>query len=82
MVKDLNIDDNDVILKILEENVVINKTKNLYLSNETSSILKENTIKAVEQNVFGVPSFVYNESLFWGQDRISFLEKEIIKLNV
>ena len=81
-VKDLNIDDNDVILKILEENVVINKIKNLYLSNETSNILKENTIKAAEQNVFGVPSFVYNESLFWGQDRISFLEKEIIKLNV
>ncbi len=81
-VKDLNIDDNNVIIKILEEFVDINKIKDLYMGEETYSILKENTVKAAEEDVFGVPSFVFNENLFWGQDRIFFLEKEIMKFNV
>lgn len=81
-VKDLNIDDNNVIIKILEDFVDINKIKDLYMGEETCSILKENTVKAAEEDVFGVPSFVFNENLFWGQDRIFFLEKEIMKFNV
>ena len=81
-VKDLDIDDNNVIIKILEEFVDINKIKDLYMGEETYGILKENTMKAAEENVFGVPSFVFNENLFWGQDRFFFLEKEIMKFNV
>ena len=34
-----------------------------------------------EPEIFGVPTFIYNNQMFWGQDRIFFLEKEIKKLN-
>ena len=43
--------------------------------------LKKNTQEAISDKVFGVPSFIYNNKMFWGQDRIFFLEKEIKNIN-
>ena len=34
--------------------------------------LKNLTNKAFELNVFGAPTFVINEKLFWGQDRLEY----------
>ncbi len=42
--------------------------KNLYLSNSD---------EAVSKNVFGAPFFILNNELFWGQDRLDFLEDRI-----
>ena len=42
---------------------------------------KENTKEALQNNVFGVPTFIYKEKLFWGQDRLFFLEEEMKKVN-
>ena len=53
--------------------------KFLFYSKKTTEILKENTENALAKDLFGVPSFVFNEKLFWGQDRIFFLEEEIKK---
>jgi len=36
--------------------------------------LRERTAEAVEQGVFGVPTFVVGDELFWGQDRMDFVE--------
>jgi len=30
--------------------------------------------EAVRRGVFGFPSYIYNDELFWGQDRLEFLE--------
>lgn len=35
--------------------------------------------KAVERGVFGAPSYLFNEQLFWGQDRLEFLERALQK---
>jgi len=47
------------------------------LSATTSSEVKQSLIEATEHaiklGVFGVPSFIYNEQLFWGDDRIDDL---------
>jgi len=39
----------------------------------------ENTINAKEVGVFGVPSYVLGGEIFWGQDRIDFLERALAK---
>ena len=38
---------------------------------------KNNTEEALSRNVWGSPTFIYNNELFWGQDRIDFLERAI-----
>lgn len=39
--------------------------------------LKERTEQALEQGVFGVPSFVVNGELYWGKDRFSFVTETL-----
>lgn len=36
--------------------------------------LKENTTRAVERGVFGAPAFFVGDQLFWGQDRLQFVD--------
>jgi 2-hydroxychromene-2-carboxylate isomerase len=38
---------------------------------------KKESEAAIARGVFGAPSFVYNEELFWGQDRLDFLERAL-----
>jgi len=33
--------------------------------------------QAIERGVFGAPSYLYGESLYWGQDRLDFLDREL-----
>ena len=46
-------------------------------SEEIISEYKKNTEEALSRNVWGSPTFIYNDELFWGQDRIEFLERAI-----
>ena len=46
-------------------------------SDEIISEYKKNTEEALSKNVWGSPTFIYNDELFWGQDRIEFLERAI-----
>ena len=46
-------------------------------SEEIISEYKNNTEEALSKNVWGSPTFIYNNELFWGQDRIDFLERAI-----
>lgn len=39
--------------------------------------LHDNTERFVAMGAFGVPCFVVNERLFWGQDRLHFVEKAL-----
>jgi 2-hydroxychromene-2-carboxylate isomerase len=52
---------------------------------EVKKELKQNTKDAIEANVFGVPSFVVNDNLFWGNDSIpdllTFLKGDFVKWN-
>lgn len=46
-------------------------------SKEVRSALKHNCKRAIEQSVFGVPTFKYNDELFWGVDSIGNLNSYI-----
>ena len=36
-------------------------------------------MKAAKINIFGSPSYVLNKEVFWGQDRLDFLEEALVK---
>ncbi|WP_042426552.1 2-hydroxychromene-2-carboxylate isomerase [Comamonas granuli] len=39
--------------------------------------LKENTVRAVERGVFGAPTFFVGRQMFWGQDRLAFVDQAL-----
>ena len=36
-----------------------------------------NTAEAIRRQVFGVPTYAFGEELFWGQDRLDFVERRL-----
>ena len=73
----LNMNDENIIQKILK-NLNVNP-KTFALRATSSSIkdsLKKKTNEAYEKGVFGAPTFIINNKIFWGQDRIEFVLKE------
>ena len=52
---------------------------NLAKSEKVSKIYQENTEEAVANNVFGSPTYIYKDEIFWGQDRLDFLERALNK---
>jgi len=73
----LNMNDENIIQKILK-NLNVNP-KTFLLRSASSSIkdsLRKRTNEAYEKGIFGAPSFVSNNIIFWGQDRIDFALNE------
>ena len=76
----LNMNDENIIEKVLK-NLNANP-KTFLLRSASSSIkdsLKKRTNEAYEKGIFGAPSFVSNNKIFWGQDRIEFALNEASK---
>ena len=76
----LNMNDENVLQKVLK-NLNVNP-KTFFLRAASTSIkesLRKKTNDAFERGVFGAPSFVSNNKVFWGQDRIEFVCKEASK---
>ena len=76
----LNMNDEIIIQKIYK-NLNINP-KTFSLRSESSLIkdsLRKKTNEAYEKGIFGAPTFVSNDKIFWGQDRIEFALKEASK---
>ncbi len=46
-------------------------------SQAAADIFARNTDDAIAANVFGSPIWVYNGELFWGQDRLEFVDRAI-----
>ena len=76
----LNMNDENIVQKILK-NMNINP-KTFFLRIASSSVkdsLRYKTNEAYEKGIFGAPSFVSNNKIFWGQDRIEFALNELSK---
>ena len=76
----LNMNDENIIQKVLKNLDVNPKT---FLLRATSSSVKDKlkkvTNEAYEKGIFGAPSFISNNKIFWGQDRIEFALNEASK---
>ena len=65
--------DENIIIKVLK-NLNVNP-KTFALRSTSSSIkdsLKKRTSEAYEKGIFGAPTFVIKNKLFWGQDRLDY----------
>jgi 2-hydroxychromene-2-carboxylate isomerase len=45
-----------------------------------AEIFSKNTEEAVQKNVFGAPSYVVGDQVFWGQDRLAHLDAYLAEL--
>ena len=80
-VEELNVDDENTLKNIidkleLDSEVLLSFAK----SQECESIFKEYTKIAIEKNVFGAPTFIIDNQIYWGQDRLDFIERHLLKL--
>jgi 2-hydroxychromene-2-carboxylate isomerase len=76
----LNMNDDIIIQKILKNLNVNPKTFTLRItSSSIKDSLRKKTSEAYEKGIFGAPTFVSNNKIFWGQDRIEFALKEASK---
>ena len=76
----LNMNDPTVINKI-HKNMDLNP--DIFLSKATDKRIKnklrELTDSALKKGIFGAPTFIVNNKIFWGQDRLSYAMNEIKK---
>ena len=47
-------------------------------SAEVQAQYDANTQQAIDKGIFGAPSYVLEDEIFWGQDRLDFLERKLM----
>ena len=72
---------NEENIKILLKKLKIDEHDffNLIRNQDTKDKLKQLTQEAFEKEVFGAPTFIVNNKIFWGQDRLEYALDEIKK---
>ena len=79
-VSGLNLNDQQVVDKTLKNLEINPKTFSLRLSSQNiKDELKKRTQEAYEKCVFGAPTFLVNNKIFWGQDRLEYALAESLK---
>ncbi len=76
----LNMNDQNIVDKVLK-NVNINSKTFFLRSSEQSikNLLRKKTDEAFKKGVFGAPTFLVNNKIFWGQDRLEYAIAEANK---
>ncbi len=76
----LNMNDESIIQRVLKNLNVNPKTFLLRCtSSSVKDLLRQKTNEAYQKGVFGAPTFMSNNKIFWGQDRIEFVLNEANK---
>tara|TARA_Y100001958_G_C21231117_1_gene556869 strand:- start:1264 stop:1851 length:588 start_codon:yes stop_codon:yes gene_type:complete len=76
----LNMNDQNIIEKILKNMSINPKTFYLRLNSQNiKELLRKNTSDAFSKGIFGAPTFLVNNKIFWGQDRLDFAIAEIVR---
>ena len=76
--KDLDLS-NEENIKMLLKKLKIDEHVffNLIKKQDTKDKLKQFTQEAFEKEVFGAPTFIVNNKIFWGQDRLEYALDEV-----
>jgi carboxymethylenebutenolidase len=77
-VEERDISDQETLLTIAREN---NQDGNELLSNPArcENTIAKDTEEAVSRGIFGAPSYVYRDQIYWGQDRLDFLYRSLAR---
>ena len=76
----INLNDNAIVEKLLQ-NLDLNPKTFLMeaIEPKIKDELKKRTDDAHQKGIFGAPSFIINNKVFWGQDRLEFVLNEAKK---
>ncbi|MEY3487931.1 MAG: hypothetical protein RL075_1936 [Pseudomonadota bacterium] len=72
-----NIADADVLGQLLSEQGLSTERQQQAASAEVAQRYAANTQQAIDNAVFGAPSYVVDGEMFWGQDRLDFVERKL-----
>jgi len=76
----LNLNDSTIVEKLLKNLDINPKTFLMEAINpKIKGELKKRTDDAYKKGIFGTPSFIVNNKMFWGQDRLEFVFNEAKK---
>ena len=76
-VQERDIADAAVLLQLLEESGLPAERLAQSQSAQVQQQYESNTSQAIEAGVFGAPSYVIDGEIFWGQDRLEFVERAL-----
>ena len=80
-VQDLDIDDENILSKILQQTDLSSKEiLSFAKSDECKNLFEEYTNLAIKENVFGAPTYILEDQVYWGQDRLDFVERHLSNL--
>ena len=81
-VKNVDIDNENVLSGILiDMSLDSKKIISFAKSNECKKIMDEYTELGIKKNIFGAPTFIIEDQIYWGQDRLDFVERHLINLS-
>ena len=78
-VEQRHIADPAVLQKMLEETGLPARRLDDSQSQAVHERYEADSQRAIEAGVFGAPSYIYDGELFWGQDRLDFLERRLAR---
>lgn len=76
-VQERNLADHAVLSEVLSEQGLAADRLTQSLEPSTQALYQQHTEEALALGVFGAPTYVVNGELFWGQDRLDFLERRL-----
>lgn len=77
-IEERNMGDPEELFKIVKaQGLDATQLLNAARSDENIARYEALTEEALQRNVFGAPTYVYNDELFWGQDRLEFLDRAL-----
>jgi carboxymethylenebutenolidase len=76
-VEERNIADEATLATLLKERELNARRLNDAHSQAVAERYEDNTRRAIEAGVFGAPSYMIEGEIFWGQDRLDFVERKL-----
>ncbi len=76
--EDKDITDRSVLAACIGDPSIVQRTLQRASSDDVKHELRASTEAAVARGVFGVPTFVVGDDLFWGQDRLELVEEALV----
>jgi 2-hydroxychromene-2-carboxylate isomerase len=81
-VEELDIDNEKTLFKIITKTGLDADEIMTFAKTSDCNITFENyTSKAIKNHVFGAPTFIIEDQVYWGQDRLDFVERHLNQLS-
>ena len=78
-VDERNIADARDLAKMLEEEGMPSRRLDDSMSQAVHVRYEQDTQRAIDAGVFGAPSYVIDGEIFWGQDRLDFVQRRLAR---